>query len=491
MDVWGEPVRVGDVLRGVWELTSLLGKGGMAEVWSAVDIRSGNRVAVKFLRPDTEDLRHLDALELQTEIEALRGRFRREAGLLRELRHPGIPEFFGEGTHLGLPYFVMRLVEGKTLHTFLTEHAPLPPSSAAAVAAQVADALVCAHTKPLVHRDLKPHNIMLAADGSAVLIDFGIAKPLETHATSYTRQGSTLGSRGYQAPEQILAKEPTTRTDIYALGCICYKLFTGSRPFVAADDHTLNDMHLKKEPLAPSLHGANVPPDLDDLILRMLAKAPQDRPVAEAVRQAFRSLAPRPGDPAPRPRLVPDPTAPFRLSRRAERLADTGFGDTCSGGEEEDQWLDGAEVEELYESASAEVAAGKPAEAVRRLAGLAARARDEWGVRRPLVARVWQVAADGLRLAGECGEAATLYDGLAGGLGPVGGDEGLLARATARLRAAECRLAFGQLDAAVRELDECRRLAMTLPETLARQLTEVCDEVAVDIDERVAGPEAS
>ncbi|WP_404788442.1 hypothetical protein [Streptomyces pristinaespiralis] len=96
-----------------------------------------------------------------------------------------------------------------------------------------------------------------------------------------------------------------------------------------------------------------------------------------------------------------------------------------------------------------------------------------------------------MRLAGECGEAAALYDGLAGGLGPVGGDEGLLARATARLRAAECRLAFEQLDSAVRELDECRRLAVTLPETLARPLTEVCDEVAVDIDERVAGPEAS
>jgi hypothetical protein len=116
-----------------------------------------------------------------------------------------------------------------------------------------------------------------------------------------------------------------------------------------------------------------------------------------------------------------------------ERLGGTSFGDTCSDGEEDDQWLDRAEVEELYESASAVVAAGKPAEAVRRLAGLAARARDEWGVRLPLVARVWQVAADGLRLAGECGEAAALYDGLAGGLGPVGGDEGQLARATARL----------------------------------------------------------
>lgn len=484
--MWGEPARAGDVLRGLWELRSLLGKGGMAEVWSAVDTRSGHRVAVKFLRPDTEDLRHLDTRELHAEIEALRGRFRRESGFLRELRHPGIPEFFGDGTHRGLPYFVMRLVEGKTLHAFLTEYAPLPPSSAAAVVAQVADALVCAHTKPLVHRDLKPHNIMLSADGSAVLIDFGIAKPLGTDATSYTRQGSTLGSRGYQAPEQILAKEPTDRTDIYALGCICYELFTGSRPFVAADDHTLNDMHLKAAPLAPSLHGAHLEPELDELILSMLAKAPQDRPDAKEVRDAFRLLAPRRGAPAPRPRLVPDPTAPFRLSRPMPRVAEV---QSC-GEDAGEQWLDRAEVEELCEAASAEIAAGNPADAVRRLAGLAPRARAEWGVRRPLVSRVWRVAADGLRLAGQCGEAATLYDGLAGDLVPSRGDDGVLARATARLRAAECRLAYGRPDAALRVLDECRSLAATLPEAMAAKLIEVCDEVAVDLDERGAGPEA-
>lgn len=97
---------------------------------------------------------------------------------------------------------------------------------------------------------------------------------------------------------------------------------------------------------------------------------------------------------------------------------------------------------------------------------------------------------DGLRPAGECAEAAALYDGLADDLVPSGGDDGVLARATARLRAAECRLAYGRLDTALRVLDECRALAATLPEAMAAQLTEVCDEVAVDLDERVAGPEA-
>ncbi|MFG2452672.1 protein kinase [Streptomyces sp. NPDC048512] len=483
MDFWGEPVRAGELLDDTWELKRLIGKGGMAEVWSAADVRRGGEAAVKFLRPDIEDLRCLDPQELEEETVALRGRFRREARFLAELRHPGIPEFYGQGSHRGLPYLVMQLIDGLSLHAFLARCAPLPLSSAAAVAVQVADALVCAHIRPLVHRDLKPHNIMLSAEGVAVLIDFGIAKPLGAHVTNYTRQGSTLGSRGYQAPEQILEKEPMTRTDIYAFGCICYELFTGSRPFVAADHHTLNDMHLKSEPLAPSLHGAGVPSELDELILRMLAKSPQERPDAVEALETFRSMAPRSGDPAPSPRLVPDPTAPFR----SPRTSPTGPGRPAPDAEE---WLDPSEVADLCDAASLEIEENAPADAVGRLAELAPRVRAEWGVRRPVVVRVWRIAAEGLRLAGECGGAARLYDGLAGELGPGDGENAVAARAVARLRAAECRLAFGEIDAALRVIADCLSLAGELPAQLAERITDVCSEVTVDVEERCADPDA-
>ncbi|MGW1541385.1 hypothetical protein ACWCPM_14305 [Streptomyces sp. NPDC002309] len=247
--------------------------------------------------------------------------------------------------------------------------------------------------------------------------------------------------------------------------------------------HCCRDMHLKAEPLAPSLHGAGVPPELDELILRMLAKSPQERPDAGEALEAFRPLAPRSGDPAPRPRLVPDPTAPFRSPR-------TSSARPARPAPEAEEWLDPSDVADLCDAASREIEENAPAEAVGRLAELASRVRAEWGVRRPVVARVWRIAAEGLRLAGECGDAAKLYDGLAGELEPGDGENAVAARAVARLRAAECRLAFGEIDAALRVITDCLSLAGELPAQLAKRITDVCSEVTVDVEERCADPDA-
>jgi serine/threonine protein kinase len=482
LDGTWEQVRTGEVLDGRYELDRPIGKGGMAEVWRATELATGRAVAVKFLRPDTEDLQQLDTRERLAEIETLRARFRREGALLAGLSHPGIPELYGRGTHRGLPYLAMRLVAGVTLHTLLKDHAPLILPAAVAVAAQVADALACAHQRPVVHRDLKPHNIMLSNDGVAVLIDFGIAKPLGANVTQYTRHGSTLGSRGYQAPEQILEREPTARTDVYALGCVYYRLFTGRAPFDADSTQLLNHHHLHDEPPAPGLHAAAIPPELDELVLRMLTKAPEGRPTIDEVRAVLSPMVPRPGDPAPRPRLHPDPTLPYRGPAGAPSEPEPVAGHEQPS-DEEDEWLDPQDIERLCHQARDELLDGSPDEAVRRLAELAPRVREEWG-HRSLVREVWLLAAEGLRLAGDCGGAAPLYDELAHRL--VRGDtpHERAERAVLRLRAAECRLAFGEIAAALTVIDETRTLTATLPAAQASRVDQVCREVAVDVAER-------
>ncbi|WP_257234839.1 protein kinase, partial [Streptomyces sp. JV178] len=124
---------------------------------------------------------------------------------------------------------------------------------------------------------------MIAEEGVVALLAFGIAKPLGVGVTQYTRHGSTLGSRGYQAPEQILEKEPTTRTDIYAFGCVCYELFTGRPPFTMEGTKGLIEQHLHQDALAPSLYSAGIPEALDRLVLDMLAKDPEERPTIDEV----------------------------------------------------------------------------------------------------------------------------------------------------------------------------------------------------------------
>ncbi|WP_406351729.1 serine/threonine-protein kinase [Streptomyces sp. NBC_00658] len=487
MDVGSQGTRKGEIIGGRYRLTESIGKGGMAQVWRATDLTTGRDAAVKFLRPDSEDLHQLNTHERRAELDMLRARFRREGILLGRLDHPGIPELYDQGSHQGMPYLVMRLVTGMTLYNFLAHHAPLPLTVAAAAAAQAADALACAHTLPVVHRDLKPQNIMISDEGVVALLDFGIAKPLGMGVTQYTRHGSTLGSRGYQAPEQILEKEPTTRADVYSFGCVCYELFAGRAPFVVEETKGLIEQHLHQAPLPPSLFSAGIPEALDDLMLGMLAKDPEGRPTVGEVLDVLRSLAPRPGDPEPRPRLRHDPTAPLRfpLDRPSERRPKVS---TVSAPHADEEWLDARVVERLCEAAEHEIQEGDPEDAVRRLGDLAVRARVEWGSRRPLVRRVWELAAEGLRLAGDCGGAARLYHGIAADLVHGDGPQERADLAILRLRVAECRLAFGEIEAAIGAIEAAGHVAAGLPEPLATRVEEVRHEVDLDVTERLADP---
>ncbi|WP_328671974.1 serine/threonine-protein kinase [Streptomyces sp. NBC_00328] len=492
----------GDLIDGRYELVEPLGKGGMAQVWRAREVSGtleasgpggqgapgGREVAVKFLRLDSEALYRLDPYEREAELTVRNARFRREAGLLGRLDHPGITELYGSGTHQAVPYIAMRLVNGVSLRTFLDEHSPLPLVTAVAVAVQAAGALACAHTLPVVHRDLKPANLMIDDEGAVVLIDFGIAKPLCSDATRYTAHGSTLGTRGYLAPEQLLEREPTARTDVYCFGCIFYELLTGRPPFLLGENAGLADKHLNEEPLPPSVYAAGIPGPIDDLVVRMLAKKPEHRPSVAEVLAVLGPFAPRAGDPEPRPRTHPDPTAALRLLPDRAQRPRRSVPPPAAPGPAEGEWLDQHEVEDLCARAESEVASGEPGDAAARLCGLTDRVRQDWGARRPVVRRVWQAAADGLRLTGDHGSAAGLYrtivDTLIHGDGPVERAE----RAVTRLHLAECHLAFGELDAAIIAVDAAGRTAAGLSPELAVHVEAVRVEVAAQLTARLADP---
>ncbi|MEV4427729.1 serine/threonine-protein kinase [Streptomyces sp. NPDC049602] len=481
----------GDLIDGLYELKDSLGKGGMAQVWRAREVSGGGReVAVKFLRHDSEALYCLDAHEREAELAVRNARFRREADLLGTLDHPGITELYGSGSHQGMPYIAMRLVTGVSLRTFLDEHNPLPLAAAVAVAVQMARALACAHTLPVVHRDLKPANIMIGDKGAVVLIDFGIAKPLRADATRYTAHGSTLGTRGYLAPEQLLELEPTPRTDVYCFGCIFYELLTGRPPFPLGVDSGLTDKHLHEKPLPPSVYAAGIPEEIDDLVVRMLAKKPGQRPAVDEVLRVLAPFGPRPGDPEPRPRTHPDPTAPLRLPPdRVSRPRPALAVPPAAAAPAEDEWLDTRAVEQLCVQAESEIASGEPGDGAGRLRGLTARVRKEWGGRRPLVRRVWQGAADGLRLAGDFGSAARLYQGIDDDLIHGDGPAERAERAVIRLRLAECRLAFGELEAVITAVDTAGHTAAGLPSDLGARVEAVRRTVDAQLAARLAGPD--
>ncbi|KNB53628.1 serine/threonine-protein kinase [Streptomyces caatingaensis] len=485
MDESSVQLGAGVVLQGRFELEESIGKGGMARVWRAVDRATGRRVAVKFLRMDTEEFQHLDLRERREAEREFRGRFRREAALLGQFVHPGITELIAQGMLGDLPYFVMRLVEGVTLHDFLKRQGALALPVALSCAVQVARALACAHAHLVVHRDLKPYNIMIAEDGTVVLLDFGIAKPLSGEATQYTRRGSTLGSGGYQAPEQILSRKVSTRSDIYSLGCVCYKMLTGRAPFISLEGslRALQDLHLYAAPSPLRSRVAGVPAEVDDLVLRMLAKGQNERPDIDEVLAVLSPLTPSPGDPEPRPLTHPDLTLPFRRpgdGRPAERVRPPA--------KAVEEWLDRRMIERTCRTAREEIDEGDPGAAVGELAELAPRVRKEWGFRSALVRQVWNLAAEGLRIAGKCGAAAELYDGIAEDLVRGEGPKDRADRAVARLRAAECRLVDYDLGGALAVLADTEACAGELPPELAERVEAVRQELQLDVNERCDPP---
>lgn len=272
------------VLDGRYTLVSPLGRGGMGQVWEALDTRLNRKVAVKLLTAGAFTASPESDLDVR--------RFTREATVTAGLAHPSVPAIFDAGTYDGGLYLVMELVDGCTIADLTAEQGPLPVGWAAAVAGQVAAVLAIAHERQVLHRDIKPQNVMLTRDGTAKVLDFGIAGIISQPITS---TGVTVGTPGFIAPEQLHGLPATPQTDLYGLGCLLYEMLAGEPVFTASSPAGLIRMHLDQAP--PPLRRRDVPPQLEWLLQQLLAKNPAHRP-ADA-RQAYDLLLPFVEPPGP------------------------------------------------------------------------------------------------------------------------------------------------------------------------------------------------
>jgi serine/threonine-protein kinase len=251
---------------GKYLLVGRIARGGMSEVYRARDVTTQTEVAVKVMRAvvDSED-----------ELSRLMRRFEQEARIVAGLRHAHILPLYDYGYERTHPYIVMKLVAGGTLAD-IVRGGPLPLQDVGGWLYQIASALDHAHAHGVVHRDLKPTNILLDGQGNAFLTDFGIAK-LNTQTSSFTVTGNVLGTPTYMAPEQWRSEEPTPLTDVYGLGVLVYLMLTGQAPFEADTPHAMMYKHLNDPPPPMKNTIGNLPEAIQEVVKKALAKRPQQR----------------------------------------------------------------------------------------------------------------------------------------------------------------------------------------------------------------------
>jgi serine/threonine-protein kinase len=251
------------LLSGRYRLDERVASGGMAQVWRGTDEVLRRQVAVKLLHS------HLAA------DESFVVRFRQEAVAAARLAHPGIVAIYDTCSEDAVEAIVMELVPGRTLRERIDDGTPIDPWQAAGLAAQVAEALDAAHRAGLVHRDVKPANILLAGDGRVKVADFGIAKAVE--AADLTQPGLMVGTAKYVAPEQVEGKPVDPRTDIYSLGVVLYEMLCGRAPFDGEGEAAIALARLQRDPLRPRQVRPSVPKALEEIVCRTLARDPDQR----------------------------------------------------------------------------------------------------------------------------------------------------------------------------------------------------------------------
>ncbi|OKJ52265.1 protein kinase [Streptomyces sp. CB02009] len=291
----------GRVIGGRYELATVIGQGGMGQVWTAYDRRLDRRVAVKLLKPAT-------MTGPATAADELRRRFVRECRVTAHVDHPGLVTVHDAGSEGEDLYLVMQYVEGADLADHLAEHDPYPWEWAVSVAAQLCAVLAAVHAVPIVHRDLKPRNVMVRPDGSVLVLDLGVASVLDSDTTRLTHTGSPIGSPAYMAPEQAMGGAVGPSTDLYALGVLLHELLSGNVPFAGSTALGVLHRHLYEPPVPLRQLRPEVPEPLEGLVLRLLAKDPRERPSgAHEVYEGLLPLLPARGAPAG----PLDPTRPF------------------------------------------------------------------------------------------------------------------------------------------------------------------------------------
>jgi eukaryotic-like serine/threonine-protein kinase len=252
-----------------YELGDVLGRGGMAEVHLGRDVRLGRSVAVKTLRTDL------------ARDPTFQARFRREAQSAASLNHPAVVAVYDTGEDnvngVALPYIVMEYVDGSTLRELLQSGRKLLPERALEITAGICRALDYSHRQGIVHRDIKPANVMLTRNGEVKVMDFGIARAVADTAATMTATSAVIGTAQYLSPEQARGERADARSDIYATGCLLYELLTGRPPFVGDSPVSVAYQHVREDPVPPSQLDPEIPPVCDAIVLKALAKNPENR----------------------------------------------------------------------------------------------------------------------------------------------------------------------------------------------------------------------
>ncbi|GAA2765230.1 hypothetical protein GCM10010103_42710 [Streptomyces paradoxus] len=318
----GQADGTGRLLAGRYRVTAALGRGGMGVVWKAVDEVLGREVAVKELRTYTD--------AAGPELEALQLRMRREARAAARVRHPGVISVHDIAQVDGRPIIVMELVDGPSLDDVLRERGTLDPGEVAGIGAKVMDALAAAHLAGVLHRDVKPGNILLDRSGRVVLTDFGIATmddPGDGSATHLTRSGELVGSLDYLAPERAQGADPGPASDIWALGATLYAAVEGSSPFRRTSTFSTLTA-IVTEPLPEPRRAGSLAPVLQ----RLMDKRPESRPEADEARELLQAVADTGGTDTPTSSLRgPAVPPPHAETERSVPSVPPGFGPPQQG----------------------------------------------------------------------------------------------------------------------------------------------------------------
>ena len=300
----------GHLIGGRYELGEMLGRGGMAEVRKGTDSRLGRVVAVKRLRTDLAS----DA--------TFQARFRREAQSSASLNHPAIvavydtgEETASDGSGVAQPYIVMEYVAGRTLRDIIREGRKILPERALEITSGVLSALDYSHRAGIIHRDIKPGNVMLTPSGDVKVMDFGIARAISDASSTMTQTAAVVGTAQYLSPEQARGETVDSRSDVYSAGCLLYELLTGRPPFVGDSPVAVAYQHVREPAVPPSDHDTELPEAIDAIVMKALAKRVEDRyQSAAAMRSDIeRYLAGRPVQavvpPAPPTTAIPSTAA--------------------------------------------------------------------------------------------------------------------------------------------------------------------------------------
>ncbi|MFC5005273.1 Stk1 family PASTA domain-containing Ser/Thr kinase [Dactylosporangium cerinum] len=323
------------LLGGRYQVGELLGYGGMAEVHRGRDLRLGRDVAIKTLRTDL-------ARDATFQL-----RFRREAQNAASLNHPAIVAVYDTGDERGpageeLPYIVMEFVNGRTLKEVLAAEGRLMPRRALEITADICAALEFSHRHGIIHRDIKPGNVMLTQTGQVKVMDFGIARALASGATTMTQTSAVIGTAQYLSPEQARGEPVDARSDVYASGCVLFELLCGHPPFVGDNPVSVAYQHVREDPRPPSSSNRDVTPEIDAVVLKALAKNPLNRyqSAGEMRADVMRAAAGRPVSAPPvmtedematvmaaQTAYRPPPASrqPARAAQRQKRKSSTGI----------------------------------------------------------------------------------------------------------------------------------------------------------------------